>query len=174
MPELQRLGCTVRQVDDPAGHDRSAVVDPDYHGLAVSQIRDLHIASHGKREVRGGHVIHLVRFAACGRLALKILPVPGRRPNLIRFRLSLLADFGFRLNGTNWSRCRLRDVRSLSRSQADDQKCNRQSMSYTSSHSVLLAYSKVPLAVRLVSLQFVDAIGLPNWCQCDLGGTAMT
>src|SRR5271169_5350975 len=149
--ELQRLGCAVRQVDNPARHDRPAVIHPDHDGPAIAQVRDPDMASHGKRQVRGGHVVHIVRLAAGSGFSVKNLAVPGRGPNLIRFRLAdLLADFGFRLNGTNWSRFRLRDVRSLSRSQADDQTNNRQSMSYTSSHSVLLAYSKVPLALRLV------------------------
>jgi hypothetical protein len=36
-------------------------------------------------------------------------------------------------------------------------------MSYTSSHSVLLAYSKVPFGLGLISApQFVDAIDLPK------------
>src|ERR1035437_8894060 len=172
--KLQRLGSTVRQVDNPTRNDGPAVIDPDHDGPAIAQVCDPHIASHGKGQVSGGHVVHIVRLAAGRGFSVENLAVPGRCPNLIRFGLAdLLADFGSRLNGTNWSRCRLRDVRSLSRSQADDQEGNRQSISYTSSHSVLLAYSKV-LGLKAYFLQFVDAIGVPNACQGDLGGAWVT
>src|SRR5215469_7748888 len=145
--ELQCLRRSIRQIDDPARHDRSAVIDPDDDRLAIPQIRHLDIASERNPQVRCGHVVHVVLLAAGCFLTLKVSAVPGRCPNLIRFGLAgLFADFWSYLNRTNWSRFRLRDVRSLSRSQADDQTSDRQSMSYTSSHSVLLAYSKVPLA----------------------------
>src|SRR5579864_6672140 len=148
---LKGLGGPIRNVDDPARDDRSTIVDPDDDSLSVTQVRYPYIASHGKRQMRGGHVVHIVRFTASRRFAFEVLPVPRRCSNLIRFGLAdLFADFGLGLNRTNWSRFRLRDVRSLSRSQADDQKSDRQSMSYTSSHSVLLAYSKVPFGLRLV------------------------
>src|SRR5579871_2132005 len=151
MLELQRLSSTVRQVDDATRNNGSAVIDADDYGFPVPQIRHLHIAPHGKREVCGSHIVHIVRFAASRRFAFENLSIPGRSPHLVRFGFAdLFADLGSCLNRTNWSRCRLRDVRSLSRSQADDQRSNRQSMSYISSHSVPLAYSKVPLAVRLV------------------------
>src|SRR6266567_3701576 len=173
MLELKRLGSTVRQVDNPAGNDRSAVIDPDHNGFAIAQVRDPHVASHGERQVSCRHVVHIVRLAARRGFTIENLAVPGRCPNLIRFRLDLWADFGSCLNGTNWSRYRLRDVRSLSRSQADDQESNRQSSSYKSSHSVLLAYSKVPWPLASVSLQFVDAIGVPNLCQWRFRGRTM-
>src|SRR5207302_8394054 len=112
-------------------------------------VRHLHIAAHGQFQVRGCHVVHLIRLAAGRGLTLKRVPIPGRRPNLIRLRLDLFADCWPNLNGTHWGRFRLRDVRSLSRSHPDDQASNRQSSSYTSLHSVLLAYSKVTLALRL-------------------------
>ena len=93
MPELQRLCGPIRQVDDPARNHRTTVIYPYDHGLAVAQVRDFHIASHGKAQVRGRHVVHLIGLAAgCG-LTLKGLPIPGRGPNLIRFRLDLFADF---------------------------------------------------------------------------------
>src|SRR5205807_2019282 len=115
--DLQGLGSAVRQIDNPARDDRSPVVDPDHHGLAVAKVRDLHEAANGKLQVRRRHIVHLVRFAAGGRFSFELIPVPRSRPNLIRLYLGdLLADFGSCLNRTTWSRFRLRDVRSLSRS----------------------------------------------------------
>jgi hypothetical protein len=95
--ELQGLRGTVRKVDDPAWNDGAAVIDPDYDGPAIAQVRDPHVASHGKRQVSGGHVVHIVRLAAgCG-FPVENLAVPGCCPNLIRFRLDgLVADFGLR------------------------------------------------------------------------------
>src|SRR5581483_10127448 len=86
MTDLQGLGCAVRQVDNPARDDGSPVVYPDYNGLAVAQVRHLHIASDGKREVSRCHVVHLVRFAASGRFSLKVLAVPGSCSDLKRLR----------------------------------------------------------------------------------------
>src|SRR5215469_3137733 len=149
---LKCLGCPIRKVDDPARDDRSTVIHPDDDSLPIAEVRHLHVASHGKRQVGGGHVVHVVRLAAGRLFPFKLCAVPGCCPNLIRFSLAdLFADCGLCLNRTSWSRFRLRVVRSLSRSQADDQKADRQSMSYTSVHSVLLAYSKVPFGLRLVS-----------------------
>src|SRR5581483_4109820 len=148
-PELECLSGSIGQVNNPARNHRTAVIDPHNHGLAIAQVRDFHVASHGKLQVGSSHVVLLVGFAAGRGLTLKGLPIPGSGPHLIRLGFDLFAGFGSDLNRTTWSRFRLRDVRSLSRSQADDQKSNRQSMSYTSSHSVLLAYSKVTLALRL-------------------------
>src|SRR5215469_700202 len=148
---LKCLGCPIRKVDDPARDDRSTVIHPDDDSLPIAEVRHLHVASHGKRQVGGGHVVHVVRLAAGRLFPFKLCAVPGCCPNLIRFSLAdLFADCGLCLNRTSWSRFRLRVVRSLSRSQADDQKADRQSMSYTSLHSVLLAYSKVPFGLRLV------------------------
>src|SRR5579864_5369851 len=45
LPERQRLSSPIGQIDDPPRNDRSAVVNPDYDGLSVPQIRDLHVAS---------------------------------------------------------------------------------------------------------------------------------
>src|SRR5438067_1782852 len=114
MLKLKRLSRTVRQVDNPAGNDRSAVIDPDHNSFAIAQVRDPHVASHGERQVGGRHVVHIVRLATGGGFSVENLAVPGRCANLIRFRLDW-ADFGYCLNRTNWSRYRLRDVRSLSR-----------------------------------------------------------
>src|SRR5271169_2554954 len=144
VPELQGLGSTVGKVDNPARNDGATVIDPYHDGLTIAQVGHPHVASHGKREVGSGHVVHVIGLAAGGGFPLKIPAIPRRGPNLIRFRFaSLFADFGFYSERTNRRWCRLRDVRSLSRSQADDQCGDRQSMSKTSLHSVLLAYSKV-------------------------------
>src|ERR1700758_1419055 len=83
--EFKGLGGAVGQVDDPAGDDWPQVVDPKNESPAVTQVGDPHVASHGKLEVSGGHVVHIVRFAASGWLAIKNLAVPGCCPNLIRF-----------------------------------------------------------------------------------------
>ena len=146
---VQRLRGSVGQIDNPARNHRTTVIHAHDHGLAVAQVGHLDIAPHGKRQVGGGHVVHLIGLPAGGGFTFKGLPIPGRGPNLIRLRLDLFADFWSNLNRTHWSRFRLRDVRSLSRSQPEDQANNRQSLSYTSLHSVLLAYSKVTLALRL-------------------------
>src|SRR5579872_2952782 len=84
MAELQGLSRAIRQVNDPAWYDRSAVVDPDHDGLAIPKVCDLHEASDGKCQVRRGHIVHFVRFAACRRFSLKPLSVPGSSSDLER------------------------------------------------------------------------------------------
>src|SRR5579863_144074 len=84
MTELQSLRSTVREVDDAARYDRSAVIDPDNDGFAVVQVGHLHITSDGKCEVGSGHIVHFVRFAAGGRFAFELVPVPRSRADLIR------------------------------------------------------------------------------------------
>src|SRR5579864_4215784 len=98
LPEFQGLSGAIGQVDDPTGNDRSAVVDPDYDGPAIVQVRDPHVASHGKCQVSGRHVVHIVGLAASGRLTVENLAVPGGGPNLKRFGLDLFADLGRLLN----------------------------------------------------------------------------
>src|ERR1700733_3357824 len=139
--ELQNLGCAVRQIDNSPLHDRSPVVHFHHHRPSVVQVRHLHIASQGKRRMSCGHVVHVVVFAAgCG-FAVEVLPIPGSCPNLIWFAIrGLLTDF--RLDWPSWRGTGLRAVWSLSRPQSDDRKKDHQSMSYTSSHSVLLASQK--------------------------------
>src|SRR5579862_2914003 len=101
--EFQGLGGAVGQVDDPAGNDRSTVVDPDDDSPAVTQVGHPDVASHRKRKVSCGHVVHIVRFSAGGRLSVKNLAIPGGRPNLVWFRLNLPADYGLR-SWTSWRR----------------------------------------------------------------------
>src|ERR1700722_1955205 len=112
-------GSAVRQIDDPARDDRSPVIDADHDGPAIAQVGDPDIASKGKRQVGGRHVVHVIRLAAGGRLSIKILAIPRSCTNLIRFGLTgLCADFGFAMGFTTSCWCRPRVVRSLSRSQA--------------------------------------------------------
>src|SRR5579872_1634100 len=73
---LNRLGRTVRKVDNPSGNNRSTVIDSDHDGLPVPQIGDLYIASHRDGQRRGGHMMHLVRFTARRWFPLEVLPVP--------------------------------------------------------------------------------------------------
>jgi len=98
MAELQSLSRAVRQVNDATRYDRSTVVDPDHYGLAISKVRDFHEASDWKCEVRGGHIVHFVRFAAGRRLSLKPLSIPGSSSDLERLRFAdLMADYGLNL-----------------------------------------------------------------------------
>src|SRR5579862_759524 len=96
LPELQRFGRTIRQVDDPTRHDRPAVVHLHNNRSSIAQVRDPHVGPQRNRQARCRHVVHVIRLATSCRFAVKILAVPRRRPNLIRSRLvGLLADFGF-------------------------------------------------------------------------------
>src|SRR5277367_1547112 len=93
----------------------------------------------------GGEVVHIERFTAGGGPALKVLAVPGRRPNLIRcmgLGLGRSTSLG-RLRGNGYS-CVFGPgaLRPLGSSQANDYQNGRQSMSKESTHSFHLVFEK--------------------------------
>src|SRR5580704_16298639 len=51
--KLQHFGGAVGQVNNPTGNDWSTVVYLDHNSPAVSQVRDLNVASQGKGRVGG-------------------------------------------------------------------------------------------------------------------------
>src|SRR5215468_1869161 len=96
----------------------------------------------------GGQVVHIERLAAGGFLALEITAIPGGcsylvglGPGTLRHCLLLRGLFRKRFWATSVV-CGPRVLRPLCRSQAGEQSKNRQSLSYTTWHSVYLAYSK--------------------------------
>src|SRR4051812_33993159 len=72
----------VRQVDDSPAMERAAIVDAYDDPLAAADMRDAHVARDRQRRVRGGHLVHVVGFAARGLLAVKLLAIPARRAAL--------------------------------------------------------------------------------------------
>ena len=87
---MEHLGCTVRQVDNPAWNDRSAVIDADVNYSSVVQVGNAHPASERERGMSRGEVVHVVRFTAGGGAAFEILSVPGCGSYLVRAMM-----FGF-------------------------------------------------------------------------------
>jgi len=49
--KLQRLSGPVGKVDNPAWNDRTTIVHPNDDCPTIAQVRDPHIASHGKLQV---------------------------------------------------------------------------------------------------------------------------
>ena len=76
MSELR--GCRVRQIDDAAVFERTAVIDSDGHAAAIVQIRHLYIRWQRQRLVRGRHRVHVVALAVRRALRVKARAVPGR------------------------------------------------------------------------------------------------
>src|SRR3954470_7169196 len=62
--------------------ERAAIVDAHHYALAAGDMRDARVAGNGQRRVRGGHLVHVVGFAARGFLAMELLAVPARRAAL--------------------------------------------------------------------------------------------
>src|SRR5712691_6067694 len=118
--EFQDLRGAIRQIDNPPSYDRATIVYLNHDRPSVAQVGDPHIASQGKGWMSGGHVVHIVVFAAGRGFSVEILPIPRRSSDLKRLGFGRFAGFGFRdsasLSGTG-----LRVVWALSRSQADDQ-----------------------------------------------------
>ncbi len=51
--EAQEVGCLLRQIDDAAAHEGTAIVDAHDDGAAVVEIGDAHIDRHRQRGMRG-------------------------------------------------------------------------------------------------------------------------
>src|SRR5581483_200881 len=101
----------IREVNDSAIHDRSAVVDPDYDGAAVAKISNLHKGAQRQYRVSSGQIVHIVELTTDRRLAVKKFAVPGGHshlkrlgtlflgldyyPRLVRLACSLLGTAGF-------------------------------------------------------------------------------
>src|SRR6266566_1771309 len=86
--ELEHASGAVRNVYDPAGNYGAAIIDFDDYRAPVAQIGDPHEAAQGQSWVGGGQVVHIIRLAAGGRLALEIVSIPGGGANLVGLRLS--------------------------------------------------------------------------------------
>src|SRR5438132_11247326 len=86
--ELEHASGAVRNVYDSAGNNGAAVIDFDYDRAPVAQIGDPHEAAQGQSWVGGGQVVHVIRLAAGGRLALEIVSIPGGGASLVGLRLS--------------------------------------------------------------------------------------
>src|SRR6266481_1300942 len=139
--QIEFPGSFVGLVDNAAVDHRTAIVDPDYERPAIAQVRDFHERPEGQGWMGRREVVHVERLTAGGFLAVEIASVPGRSPNLIRFRLLGKLRLGgwFRLRSYRATLVACRPRVALSRSQAGDAEKHRQSMSNTSSHSVHLA-----------------------------------
>src|SRR6266516_4006585 len=85
---LDHASGAVRDVYDPAGNYGAAIIDFDDYRAPVAQIGDPHEAAQGQSWVGGGQVVHVIRLAAGGRLALEIVSIPGGGANLVGLRLS--------------------------------------------------------------------------------------
>src|SRR3984893_13510851 len=88
--KLQRLSGPVGKVDNPAGNDRTTIVHTKEACPTIVQVRDPHIAPHGKFQVSRRHIVHIIGLAAGGGLTVENLTIPRRSPNLIGLRLDYL------------------------------------------------------------------------------------
>lgn len=81
--EVQGLGSAVGEIDDAAGNDRTAVIDPHVDPTPVTQVRDTDPAAQRQGRVRGGQIVHIVGLATGGGSTLEIGSVPGSGTDLV-------------------------------------------------------------------------------------------
>ena len=88
--DVQLFGGSIRKVNDAVPAKRSAVIDACHDGFAVAEIGDAHITGDRQRPVGGRQFKHVVRFAAGGSAAMKLLAIPrgmaGLREGSVDFR----------------------------------------------------------------------------------------
>src|SRR5208283_1403131 len=85
------------EIDDPAVHYGTPVIDANHHRLAVPQVGDLDERAQRKAGVGGREIAHVEGFSSGCRFALEILDIPGRGPYLVSLRLRAvgLSCFGY-------------------------------------------------------------------------------
>ena len=66
----------LRQIENPAADERSAIIDGHDHAAAV--MGNLELGAERERLVCGGHGVLVETLAGCGLLAVESGPVPGR------------------------------------------------------------------------------------------------
>ncbi len=91
--EAQGACGVVGNVDDPAVHYWTPIIDTHHYGLAILQVRDLDECAHRQARVSGREIAHVERLSAGCRLALELHSIPGRGADLISPDF-VTADFG--------------------------------------------------------------------------------
>src|SRR5689334_3720045 len=81
---FQHLRGAIGEVNDASGRNRSAVVHANDHPQIVLKVGDLHVRAQRQLHMCCRELEHIVRFAGCGRLSMKALPVPRSLADLIR------------------------------------------------------------------------------------------
>src|SRR6266508_974279 len=72
----QLLRGSVRQIDDPAGHVRTAIIDANLDRAAVPEVRHEDPCAQRQGAMGSRELVHIVDLAACGAAAMVRLAIP--------------------------------------------------------------------------------------------------
>jgi len=74
--EVEHFGGAIGEVDNPAGDNRSSIIDPDVNDSSIMKVGDSYPAAERQSRVSRGQIVHLIGFTACSGSAFKVLSIP--------------------------------------------------------------------------------------------------
>jgi hypothetical protein len=84
----------MRDIDDASGHERTAVIDPNCHGLPSRDVRHPQPRTERQRWMSGGHFVRIKPFAARGLCSFGVEAGKSMRRNLRLGRIFVRRERG--------------------------------------------------------------------------------
>jgi hypothetical protein len=73
---MEHFGGAVGEVDNPAGDNRSSIIDPDIDNSPVAEVGHTYPAAERQSRVSRSQIVHLIGFTAGRGTAFKFFSIP--------------------------------------------------------------------------------------------------